>query len=147
MSRFSNARTKRHTVFPVLLVWLFALASGWANACLLNDRSTHVDAMSDSASLAAHTPIVSPGHVGGDANHDANSSVAKGACLEVWDDGAKAIVKWPSDIDLTFAAMAPPVAFTWPAKLAAATADSSLLEFPAPSPRLPLRTRFSRLAL
>ena len=32
---------KRHIVFVVLLTWLFALASGVANACLLEALGTH----------------------------------------------------------------------------------------------------------
>ena len=38
MKLFPNTRAKRNTAFMVLLVWLFALASGVANACLLEAR-------------------------------------------------------------------------------------------------------------
>ena len=36
MSLFPNTGTKRRTVYTLLLVWFFALGSGWANACLLH---------------------------------------------------------------------------------------------------------------
>jgi hypothetical protein len=35
MTLLFTARTKRNTGFVVLWVWLFALASGVANACLI----------------------------------------------------------------------------------------------------------------
>jgi hypothetical protein len=47
MKLFFDTRTKRRATFVVLLVWLFALASGVANACLPQAR------MSDGHGLAA----------------------------------------------------------------------------------------------
>ncbi|KWT91658.1 MULTISPECIES: hypothetical protein [unclassified Variovorax] len=38
MKLFSTIRTKRNTAFFAMLVWLFVLASGIANACLLEVR-------------------------------------------------------------------------------------------------------------
>jgi hypothetical protein len=42
MKLFSNIRSKRSIAFIALLVWVFALASGVANACLLEARGTHL---------------------------------------------------------------------------------------------------------
>lgn len=43
MKFFTETRTKRNTAFVVLLVMLFALASGVANACLLNSGDENTD--------------------------------------------------------------------------------------------------------
>ena len=49
----------------VLLAWLFALASGIANACLLETRQTHSHIGTDSSfEAAAQAPVILPGHTG-----------------------------------------------------------------------------------
>jgi hypothetical protein len=147
MSPFTNTRTKRRTVFAVLAVWLFALSSGWANACLLQDRSTHIHRQSDSTSVAARTPVVSAGHVGAVSEHDGASDAAKGACLKVCDDGTQTLVKWQANFDLPDAGMTPPVAFIWTAHAVAPPVEGLARATPPPIPGVPVRTRFSRLAL
>jgi hypothetical protein len=147
MSPFPNPRAKRLTVYTLLLVWLFALGSGWANACLLQERETHGHGASEDASLTAHDSRVSPGHVGVDSEHAENAGPAKSACLKVCGDDTQTIVKLASSVDLANVAMAPPMVLTWADPLAAAEQANTWLEFPAPSPGVPLRTRFSRLAL
>lgn len=146
MSPFSNTRTKRRTAFAALLVWLFALGSGWANACLPQDGRAHLHGSTDDGFLTAQ-PLVSPSHLGADSDHPENAGAAKGARLKVCYDDSRTIVRLVSSIDLIDVATAPPAAFTWSARLVAAAPDSAWLELPAPSPSLPLRTRFSRLAL
>jgi hypothetical protein len=142
-----STRTKRRTVYMVLLVWVFALGSGWANACLLQERGTHWHELSDVASLTAQAPRVSPGHVGADSEHAVNAGKAKSACLKACDDDTRTIVKLASSVDLMDLAMAPPTALTWSDPVDAAELESAWLELPAPSAGVPLRTRFSRLAL
>ncbi len=147
MTPFSNTRTKRRTIYTVLLAWLFVLASGWANACLIQARDTHWHAPSDDATLSAEVPRVSPGHVGVDSDHAQNAGPGKGACLKVCDDGSQSLVKLASSVDLTDAAMAPPTALFWSDPLAAAARDNAWLALPAPGRAVPLRTRFARLTL
>ena len=147
MSLFPNTRTKRRTVYTMLLVWFFALGSGWANACLQQERETHWHWPSEDASLTAHASRVSPGHVGVDSDHAENTGPAKSACLKVCGDDAQTIVKLASGVDLANVAIAPPTMLTWADPLAAAERANAWLELPAPSPGVPLRTRFSRLAL
>ena len=147
MSRFTSNRTKRRTAFTVLLVWLFAIAAGWANACVIQDRHTHIHGSADPQTLSAQAPLVSPGHLGADSDHPENAGAAKGACLKFCGDGAQTLAKAKLGIDLLDLPMAPPLALAWTTRQAAATPASAWLELPAPSPGLPLRTRFSRLAL
>ena len=148
MSRLlPNTRTKRRTVYTMLLVWFFALGSGWANACLLQERETHLHGSSEDASLTAHASRVSPGHVGVDSDHAENAGPAKSACLKVCGDDTQTVVKLASSVDLANVAMAPPTALTWVDPLDASEQARAWLESRTPSPRVPLRTRFSRLAL
>lgn len=147
MSLLPNTRTKRRTVYTLLLVWFFALGSGWANACLLQERETHRHGASEGASLTDHASHVSPGHVGADSAHAENAGPAKSACLKACGDDNQTIVKWASSVDLANVAMVPPTVLTWDDPLDATEQANAWLELPVPSPGVPLRTRFSRLAL
>ena len=147
MSPFPNTRTRCRTVYTLLLVWFFALGSGWANACLLQERGTHLHGPSDDASMGAQASRVSPGHVGVDSDHAENAGPAKSACLKVCGDDSQTIVKLASSVDLANVAMAPATVLTWADPLAAAEQANAWLELPAPSPGVPLRTRLSRLVL
>ena len=142
-----NTRTKRLTVYTLLLVWFFALGSGWANACLLQERETHLHGPSEDASSTAHASRVSPGHVGVDSDHAENAGPAKSACLKVCGDDTQTIVKLVSSVDLASIAMAPPTVLAWAEPLATAEQADAWLEWATPPPGVPLRTRFSRLAL
>lgn len=147
MIRFTSTRTKRRTAFTVLLVWLFAIAAAWANACVIQDRQTHIHGSEDPQTVSVQTPLVSPGHLGADSDHPENAGAAKSACLKFCGDGAQTLAKATPGIDLLDLPMAPPLALAWTTRRAAAAPASAWLEFPAPSPGLPLRIRFSRLAL
>ena len=147
MSPFPNTRSKRRTVYTLLLVWFFALGSGWANACLLQVRETHLHGPSEDASSTVHASRVSPGHVGVDSDHAENAGPAKSACLKVCGDDTQTIVKLVSSVDLASIAMAPPTVLAWAEPLATAEQADAWLEWATPPPGVPLRTRFSRLAL
>jgi hypothetical protein len=147
MSLFPSSLTKRRTVYTLLLVWFFALGSGWANACLLQERETHLHGPSEDASSTVHASHVSPGHVGVDSDHAENAGPAKSACLKVCGDDTQTIVKLVSSADLASVAMAPPTVLTWAEPLATAEQANAWLEWATPPPGVPLRTRFSRLAL
>ena len=147
MSFLPSTRTKRRTVYTLLLVWFFALGSGWANACLLQERETHLHGPSEDASSTAHASRGSPGHVGVDSDHAENAGPAKSACLKVCGDDTQTIVKLVSSVDLASVAMAPPTVLAWAEPLATAEQADAWLEWATPPPGVPLRTRFSRLAL
>ena len=105
MSLFPSSLTKRRTVYTLLLVWFFALGSGWANACLLQVRETHLHGPSEDASSTVHASRVSPGHVGVDSDHAENAGPAKSACLKVCGDDTQTIVKLVSSVDLASVAL------------------------------------------
>ncbi|MEO5732409.1 MAG: hypothetical protein ABIQ87_01810 [Rubrivivax sp.] len=142
MTPFANSRIKRR-IAPVMVVfWLFALGAGWANACLLQERNAH-----QHADVESHvgTPIVSAGHVGALGDHEADPAPGKAPCLKVCDESSQSLVKWPSALELPN--LAPPTVVAWSVSVAA-------LDSPRPGhverrarAGLPLRTRYSRLAL
>ncbi len=144
MTPFTNSGFKRRIASLMLVFWLFALGAGWANACALQDRGTHVHS---DAQVAAGAPTVSPGHVGVVDDHTVDSSPGKAPCLKMCDDSSQSLVKWQSGIDLLGLAMLPPTAMQWSGSVAGLdTLETARIERPACAD-LPLRTRYSRLAL
>ncbi|MFZ2648765.1 MAG: hypothetical protein WA210_01540 [Burkholderiaceae bacterium] len=147
MNLFSNPRAKRRTAFAILVGWSFALSAAWANACILQQLGTHAHGLSGNTSGLVQAAVISAGHVGADTAHHEASGAAKGACLKVCDDATRAVVKPAPAGDPSDAGFAPAVTSTWTAHPVAHAPDRSMLELPSPRPSLPLRTRYSRLAL
>jgi hypothetical protein len=149
MSLFSNTHAKRRTGYMVLLAWVLALAAGWANACLLQERGTHWQGHSHDATLVDQAAHFSPGHAGVDSDHaeNSNSGAGQSASLKVCDDDKQAVVKLVSSVDLTPVTLAPPTAIGWPDPAATARRRFARWASPAPTPVVPLRTLFVRLAL
>ena len=128
----------------MLMVWLFALGAAWANACVLQDRTTHLDPsfVGTAAFLA-----VSPGHFGVLASHVQNPSPNEAPCLKVCDDTSQSLVKWQFGVDLPGMAMLPSFTMAWSESVASLDALQPVrVEYPT-QVALPLRTRYSRLTL
>ena len=123
------------------MVWLFALASGAANACLLETWETH----SHGAPVDGHE--VSAGHTEVGGGHDADSDVSKAPCLKVCDDESHSLVKQQSGLDLSAPSMAPFVSAAWPTAIFFGSAPNRVNDLQPPEPGPPVRVRFSRLAL
>ena len=148
MKPFFNSRTKRNTAFAVLLVWLFALASGVANACLLEARGTHSHGAPVTQSSAAEArPEISAGHAGVIASHDVGADASRAVCLKVCDDGSQSLPKQPSSFNVTDPGLALFVTVVWTAAVLDHPAPSRVNDLGHAVPTLPVRTRFSRLAL
>ncbi len=144
MTLFANSSIKRRIASVMLVFWPFALGAAWANACSLQERATHLH---PDAAAHAGIPTVSAGHVEGLHDHGAASSPEKAACLKACDDGSQSIVKWQASSDRLDLAMVPPTWMAWTPKVAALDAPRIVhFEHPARA-GLPLRTRYSRLAL
>ena len=147
MKPFSNHRTKRNTVFAVMLVWLFALASGMANACLLESAGTHAH-----TTKAGH--LEATGSLGASAassadvdDHDDDSDAARESCLKNCDDGSNAPVKLQIGSDLSDPGMVPLVAIVWDSSTRTASTSFSLADLQPPIVGPPFRVRYSRLTL
>ena len=134
----------------VLVVWLFALASGVANACLLETPTTHAHAHVVAAAAAASggvpVPFVMAGHTGAVADDGDKSSAARASCLKVCDKSSNALTTQPSRA-LEDTGPAPLVRVLWPVAVAEPVAPSETSAPEHAAPELPLRVRYSRLAL
>lgn len=147
MKQFSIIRAKRNTAFLVLLMWLFALASGVANACMLETRGTHAHVVTLGLSEAVNAPHVSAGHAGAVAGHDDDSQASKAPCLKACDDDTRSVPKQDLTVAQTDPGPAPLVAVLWTA-VSPVVSQSSRMDHVQPAvPERPIRVRYSRLAL
>lgn len=139
MKLFSNPRARRNTALMVLFAWLFALASGVANACLLEARETHSHVVIAVSSGSAHAGTV--------ADHGDDSQNFKAQCLKVCDDGSRSLPKQNATAAQPDPGPAPLLVVIWNAVAPAAATPHQLDEAQPPTPGLPIRVRYSRLAL
>jgi len=148
MKPLFNARTKRNTAVVVLLVWLFALASGVANACLIQAREIDGDRfLAAHSSAAGKLSAISAVH--GDAIPQLISALeaSKSQCLKVCDDGSQSLPKQQAGYHLIYPDLAPLLTLAWTTATPVVCA-LGLAVFKPPSDRgLPIRVRLSRLAL
>ena len=147
MKPFQNHRTKRNTVFAVMLVWLFALASGMANACLLESPGTHTHTSRADHPEAAGSLHALAGHSAGVDDHDDDSDAARESCLKTCDEGSNAPVKLQIGSDLSDPGAAPLVAIVWDTSTRTASRSFSLDDLQPPLLGPPFRVRYSRLTL
>ena len=145
MTLFSAIQIKRNTAWVVLLVLVFALASGVANACLLDEHETHsIDAAK--ASQAAAEPVAHRQAALGDLDHSEDSDGAKQSCLKACDDGSNTLLKAQAEADQTDPRAAPLVATLW-TSATPVVVSRRLYDLQAPSAGPPFRVRYSRLTL
>lgn len=145
--RFNN-RAKRSTVFAMLLAWTIALVSGVANACLLEVRDTNHEGFA-----VAHWAASAVGHKGPTGNeptvaaHHSGSNATKAPCLKVCDDVSQSVLRVNSVFDPADPGHVPTVTVVRSAAIPVISAPRRANDLSPPSPGLPLRLRFSRLAL
>ena len=148
MKLFSSKGNQRNTAFVVLMLWTFAMASGAANACLLEAHDTHahvhmVDATEVTSTLDSHHE---PVHNKIDGDH-AGADGSKAPCQKFCSDESKVVTKQHFGLDQPAPGEAPLVAVLWVvAEVSGHTPVRMDSMRPLPLP-LPLRVRFSRMAL
>ena len=147
MMFFADTHTKRNTAFAMLLVWLFALASGVANACFLETPESHARAAKESVATASHAPVELLAHPSASAGHHDDSNSAKESCLKVCDDGTNAALKAYSGQDHTDPGPAPWVTTLWTGSAHVVSAPRRLDDLAIPIIGPPIRVRYSRLTL
>ena len=134
----------------MLFVWLFALASGVANACLLEPHGIH-DHGSPLAHLSATgtPPGVAGNHAEGLTHDDGDSDTGpvKKSCLKACDDGSQSLLKHASSFDVADPGLAPFVSAAWAVEVRFAPAAGRAHDFRLPERGPPIRVLFSRLAL
>ncbi len=148
MNPHSNNRAKRNTAFAMLLAWTIALVSGVANACLLEIRGTNHEVIAVAYSAASdvghksqtgYAPTVASRHSGSDAT--------KAPCLKVCDEVSQGLLQVNSIVDPADPGHAPIVTVLRAAAIPVKSASRRGYDLWPPPLRLPLRLRFSRLAL
>lgn len=156
MKYFADSRSKRPTALVVLLLWLFALASGVANACLLETpglhphsnphANLHANAAQAPAHEASHAHPQQRGDRANAAGHG-DLDASKQACLKACDDGTRTAPKAYAGVEQVDPG--PPLLVTtlWVTPAHAAPASGRLDELAVPIVGPPLRVRYSRLAL
>jgi hypothetical protein len=147
MNFFGNTHTKRSKAFLLLLVWLFAQASSFANACLLETHEPHATEAKVSLVASGPAPAELLGKVRVDPGHHDEADGTKASCLKACDDGTRTLPKTYPGVDHNDPGPAPLVATLW-------TGSSNVLPPPRqpddlalPTVGPPLRVRYSRLAL
>ena len=147
MTLFSTTRSKRYTAFLLLLVWLFVLGSGVANACLLGPTEEHASSVSASDAQTRHASAEPAFHRDAAAEHGDHHGPAKDSCLKACEDGSRTLVKAYSGLDQTDPGLAPLVTTLWASEKPVVLALSRIDGLQAPIVGLPVRVRYSRLAL
>ena len=103
MTTFFTTRANRISAFSMLLIWMFGLMSGVANACLLEAPSAVAHTAIQQAPLhemhissAKHSPVVAT--LEGLAQAD-DAPTSKQPCLKVCDDSSRSLPKkYPAEI-------------------------------------------------
>ncbi len=146
MKFFADTRTKRNTAFAMLLVWIFALASGVANACFLETPAHHSTAVKGPATATLPVPAEWVAHLHATADHDDARSIRQ-SCLKACDDGTQGLPKAYSGVD--HADPGPPALVTtpWTGSMPVVATPRRVDDLVIPILGPPLRVRYSRLAL
>ncbi len=150
MKPFFSSRTKRNTAFVVLWVWLFALASGAANACLIQAEEKHdhgYQAAHSHSSAAEEGHAISAAHDHAIPDHDSGLEASKSQCLKVCDDGSQSMSKQRVGFDLTHAVLMPFLTVAWTTATPVVSARGMAVIQRPPDPGFPIRVGLSRLAL
>ena len=147
MKFFADTRTKRHAALGVLLMWLFALASGVANACLLQTPDLHAQAATRSVVMAGGDAAESAAHLSPSAGHHGDTDDAKESCLKVCDDGTHTLTNASSGVDHTDPGPAPLFVTLWTGSSLLVSVSHRPDDWAIPILGPPFRVRYSRLAL
>lgn len=146
MTPTASRTRKRSIALAMLLVWVFALLSGVANACLTEPRGDPVHAGSHAAQLDHRAQASTHSHGEVSTQHDQRAD--KASCQKSCDESAQMLVKPPPKFDAPDLQAVVVPAGAWSGGLHGArevlarTVMAAVLP-PAPPPRV----QFSRLAL
>jgi hypothetical protein len=137
MKLLARTTTSRNAASFMLAVWLFVLASGFANACLLEapDHSGH-----QSTSKSSHVT----GHASA-TPHDSKQG-SKAPCLKACDEGSQAL-QGSNGMDSVDPGSPPLAGVLWTRPAPLSTGHRSGLDTPPSLSDPPERIIFSRWAL
>ena len=131
----------------VLLVWLFALASGMANACLVQERATggHGQAAHNSDTAGGTKALAGQGSA--TTEHGDAWQPSSAACLEVCDQVSQAPVQHQNLLDADDPGPAPLHMVAWAAQAPAADPMPRTPDTRRAIGLPPIRVKYVRLAL
>ncbi len=139
MKPLSNNLIKRQTAWVMLALWLLAMASEVANACLLDAHEFTPQGIVASPVEKAQPAVA--------IYHGEETNLSRAPCIKVCDDGSQALQKKGMESDLTDPGPAFIVATLWgvatPVLLAVLPSDDP----PILMAGLSLQIRYSRWAL
>lgn len=141
-----NVRARHNTAWLVLLVWLFALSVGVANACLLERPAISAHAAAGKPSATTFTSALVSADAPDAAAHD-DPQASGDPCAKVCDDNARSLPKLPASVDHTDPDAAPLVAILWSLTAPVVMVRSHPSDKHAGIPELPIRVRYTRLTL
>lgn len=147
MKLFTASRTRRNTACVVLLVWVFALASGIANACLLEWTGPHSTESNAVVVETSHPPNDLVALVDNSTGHNDKLDTGKESCLKVCDQGTHTLPTAQSSDDNADPGLAPWVVTLWTGSQQRVSAPRRMMTATIPIVGLPVRVRYSRLAL
>lgn len=145
-----NTFTRRYTACVMLAVWLFALASGLVNACVLEPHGAQEHSSSPLRMAHEDTLLVVSGHHAESYTSDAGAAdikSTKASCLKACDEGSQSLLKHPASVDLVDPGLALFVTASWNVQVHRAPAPGQAHDFRLPERGPPVRVLFSRLAL
>ena len=128
----------------MLLVWLFAVASGIANACVLKAHGDHAQ-VATSETLSAAIAHNAPAGRTSNADDELDGSMAP--CLKVCDDSSQALIKLKAFFDLADRGSGLTDSMLWAAALQVVSAHRHMDSSASATSEPPVRVRYSRLAL
>ena len=148
MNQFFNKRALRHTAFMVLLAWLFALASGVANACLLEPTPNPFHVGSAGPFGKAGSPVQLGVHAEhGGVGHGHAVDTSRAPCLKVCNDATQSLTKPQSGIDQTDPGPPANVTVLWAATVPLVLLSHRMAEVRPVTLGPPIRLRYPRLLL
>ena len=148
MMSFFSMHSKRRIACAMLAVWIVTVASGVANACLLDIHGVHDHHAIGEHAGTTHEPLVAQAtHESDVEDPDKDQALSKESCLKVCDDSSKFLPKPSFGFDVLDVQMAPPVASIWISRTPFVSAIRASYDRSPPAPERPARIRFLRLAL
>lgn len=142
MKPLSTTNARRNVAYFMLAMWLFALASGFANACLLEGS---VDAPNMLASKLGNTSSASAASVHLEPIDHRGDDSSKAPCMKACDEGAQAL-QAHAEIDSIDPGFALLIAVVWEPILDTSTRHQIADSLPSWRDP-PERIRYSRWAL
>ena len=148
MKSFVSIRLKRRSAFALLAMWIVTVASGVANACLLDIHGVHDHHAIGEHAAITHEPLVAqPTNESDVEDLDEDQAVSKESCLKVCEDSSKFLPKPSLGFDVLDVQMTPLVASVWIIRAPSVSAIRASYDRSPPAPERPARIRFLRLAL